>query len=150
MVGTSAPFGENIFDEFLVNAVAIPVNRGNYHWYGVKLDMVKKEIIIEDSIIDRNMRICERVFSNMQRFLKDKYMDSYGEYMPADIVFTEVFPTGRVQQPSSHECGIFTMQYMESIARGNEYHGLKQHEEVLKRYQILAELARFGGTQIQH
>ena len=79
-----------------------------------------------DSSRLRNERQYDVIFADLERFLRDSYLEQRGELLPQDITFERVLVL-EFQQPDGYECSLYSMAFLDAVAkrRTHEFRGLE-------------------------
>ncbi|KAI8824465.1 uncharacterized protein EV422DRAFT_576835 [Fimicolochytrium jonesii] len=110
---------------FSFDRAVIPINKGNYHWCLVTVDLVEHRIAFHDSM-GSSARYGSKVMATIRQYLldeeKDKQrsgMQSVGNIRPSPKLWTASSPPCPQQQDGG-SCGVFTCLFAKRFAMGRE------------------------------
>lgn len=101
------------FDLFSKDVILIPVNHNNSHWTGAAINFRKKRIESYDSMnMDRS-----QVFKLLRGYLDAEHRNK--KKKPFDFAgWVDWTLDDTPQQENGYDCGVFTCQFLETLARG--------------------------------
>ncbi|KZT43922.1 cysteine proteinase [Sistotremastrum suecicum HHB10207 ss-3] len=124
-------------DIFAKDVVIIPVNHSNMHWTAAAINFRKKRIESYDSLGGPR----PEVFKKLRSYLQDEHRDKKKK----DFDFTgwqDYCPEDTPRQENGVDCGVFTMQFLETIARGEEHFPFGQKNMRFMRQRMVLEISR--------
>ncbi|WVQ82951.1 hypothetical protein IAT38_005087 [Cryptococcus sp. DSM 104549] len=108
-------------DIFGLDVLVFPINQGNMHWTACAINFAKKRIEYYDSMGDYGKHR-EDVFYHVREYLEEEHKDKKGKPMDFDG-WQDYFNPKAPQQDNGADCGVFSCQTLESVARGRDLAG---------------------------
>ncbi|KAH8100526.1 cysteine proteinase [Cristinia sonorae] len=123
------------FDIFQKDIVLIPVNHNNAHWTAAAINFRDKRIESYDSMgMDRTSvyKLLRQYVSDEHRNKKKKEFDWTGweDYDMEDVP----------QQENGYDCGVFTCQFLATLARGEKHFPFTQKNMPYLRRRMIWEI----------
>lgn len=115
-----------------LSVLLLPINISNFHWISMKIDLVKKEILVFDSLKSCSTGIKE---------ISEALQIGLGYYIESNNIQTESqewkYQLIEVdQQKNSYDCGVMALKFMEAIMMGDEVTSIRARNAEYYRYQI--------------
>jgi len=126
-------------DLFSKDLVLIPINHNQTHWSAAVINFKEKRIESYDSMDAENERKGP-LFALLRSYLQDEHRDKKGK----DFNFSGWKNYGRPdtpQQENHYDCGVFTLNFLECVARGAEF-GFKQSNMPYLRQRLIWEIGK--------
>ncbi|GJE87785.1 Ulp1 protease domain-containing protein [Phanerochaete sordida] len=123
------------FDLFSKDVILIPVNHNNSHWTGAAINFRKKRIESYDSMnMDR-----AQVFKLLRGYLDAEHRNK--KKKPFDFTgWVDWTLDDTPQQENGYDCGVFTCQFLETLARGEERFAFTQSNMHYLRRRMIWEI----------
>ncbi|KZT74848.1 cysteine proteinase [Daedalea quercina L-15889] len=129
-------------DIFAKDVILIPINHNNSHWTAAAINFHKRRIESYDSMGMQR----RNVFKLLREYLNAEHMDKRGR--PFDFTgWKDYVLEDTPQQENGFDCGVFTCQFLETLARGEEKFLFKQANMPYLRRRMVLEI---GNTKLHH
>ncbi|EGO05030.1 hypothetical protein SERLA73DRAFT_118688 [Serpula lacrymans var. lacrymans S7.3] len=123
------------FDLFAKDIVLIPINHNNSHWTCAAINFRRKRIEAYDSM---NLHP-GHVFKILRHYLDLEHRSK--KKKPFDFGGWEDYSSGDTpQQENGSDCGVFTCQFLASLARGEESFRFTQQDMLYLRRRMIWEI----------
>ncbi|KAA1468571.1 cysteine proteinase [Dentipellis sp. KUC8613] len=127
-------------DIFSKDVILIPINHNNSHWTGAAINFRQKRVESYDSM-GMNRR---EVHKLLREYIDAEHRNK--KKKPFDFTgWQDYSPENTPQQENGYDCGVFTCQFLESLARGEDApFGFEQKHMPYLRRRMVWEI---GHTQ---
>lgn len=126
-------------DIFAKDVILIPINHSQLHWSAAVINFQKKRIESYDSL-DGDNKNKGHLFDLLRGYLRDEHKDKQNRDFDLSGWVNYGSPN-TPQQENNYDCGVFTMNFLECVARGSDFH-FRQRDMPYLRQKMIFEIGK--------
>jgi len=121
-------------DLFTKDLILIPINHNQMHWSAAVINFRDKRIESYDSMDPDNVNK-EFLFRLLRSYLQDEHKEKKGRNFDLSE-WKDYGRTNTPRQENGNDCGVFTMNFLESVARDSDFQFTQTNMPYLRRKMI--------------